>query len=224
MLSYLQFQRRAPGISVWRAVVWWGLCINLLRVSLFFCYGMRTKGRDNVPRTGPLLVVANHQSNFDPAIVGSALLDRPFLGIARESLFGSKFLSWFMRGFGVIALKRGESDVVAIRKAIIELQAGRGIMMFPEGTRTQDGTMNDFQRGFWLLMKKSKATVLPVGLDGAYNVYPMGSKPTLKGKIAVAIGKPITAELLLELGEEEGTAVVRASIQELVDSCTRRIS
>lgn len=224
MLSYFQFQRRAPGISLWRAIVWWIFMINLLRVLLFLCYGMRTTGRKNVPRTGPLIVVANHQSNFDPGIVGSAITDRPVLGIARESLFGSKTLAWFMKGFGVIAIKRGESDVIAIRKAIAELQTGRSIMMFPEGTRTQDGKMNDFQRGFWLLLKKSKATVLPIGFDGAYDIYPMGSKPKFSGKIAVAVGTPIQAETLLDLGEEEGTALVRDAIQELIDSSRQRIS
>ena len=79
-------------------------------------------------------------------------------------------------------------------------------MIYPEGTRTQTGEIGKFQWGLWLLVKKSKAPVLPIGIDGAYEVYPMGSKPKLRGWIEAAAGKAIDAEYLLEMGEEVGRA------------------
>ena len=95
--------------------------------------------------------------------------------------------------------------------------------MFPEGTRSSDGEVGEFQRGFWLIMKKSKATLLPVGIDGAFDVYPIGSKPKLFGRIEVAAGEAIDAEMLLNLGEEKGIAFVRNRIVELQQQCKSNI-
>ena len=223
MISRLQIQRRAPGSSAWRVLVWWNGVILILKLLLVVFYRFRSYGQENIPKTGALLFVGNHQSNFDPAIMGAAVYDRPFYGIARDTLFESKLLSILMKGFGVIAIRRGESDTKAIRRALQELEEGRCVMMFPEGTRTKDGQIAEFQRGFWLLMKKSKATVVPIGLDGAFDAYPVGSKPKLRGYIEACIGKPIRTAELLELGEEKGTAYVRSRIELLKTKCRESI-
>ena len=99
--------------------------IYLLRFLLFVFYKIRCHGRKHVPKTGSVLFVSNHQSNIDPAIIGVLVSDRPFKGIAKEALFTSRWLSAFMKGFGVISINRDESDIAAIRKAITELSAGR---------------------------------------------------------------------------------------------------
>ncbi len=198
--------------------------ISVMRILLRIFYRYKCSGKENIPLTGPILFIANHQSNFDPSIVGTIVSDRPFKGIARDTLFSSKMLAAFMQCFGVIAIKRGESDMVAIRKAITEFSAGRCVMMFPEGTRTQDGELGEFQRGFWLLMKKSTATVVPIGLDGAFDVYPIGSKPKLRGYIEAAAGAPIDATELLEMGEEKGTVFVRSKVEALMLQCRENIT
>ncbi len=224
MFAFLQFERRSPGSSIWHILFWWGLMLWFLQIALFAFYRIRYHGRGQIPRTGPLLFIANHQSNFDPPIVGILVKDRPFKGIAKDGLFTSKLLSAYLNGFGAISIKRGESDMTAIRKAIVELGAGRCVMMFPEGTRTLDGEVAEFQRGFWLLMKKSMAKVVPIGLDGAFDAYPIGSKPKLRGRIEIAVGKPIEAEELLELGEKEGTSFVRNRVIDLQQQCKSNLS
>ena len=197
--------------------------ISVMRILLRIFYRYKCSGKENIPLTGPILFIANHQSNFDPAIVGVLVHDRPFKGIARDTLFDSKLLGAFMRGFGVISIKRGESDMVAIRKAIAEFSAGRCVMMFPEGTRSIDGELGEFQRGFWLLMKKSKAMVVPIGIDGAFGAYPIGLKPKLRGYIESSAGEPIEAETLLEMGEEEGTKYIRSRLELLMMECRENI-
>jgi 1-acyl-sn-glycerol-3-phosphate acyltransferase len=204
-------------------IVWWGFVLWIIRILLFVFYRLRKSGQQHIPRTGSVLFVANHQSNLDPAIVGAIAVDRPFKGIARETLFHSKLLSAFMKGFGAISIKRGESDTVAIRAAIAELAYGRCALMFPEGTRTTDGEVGKFQRGFWLLMKKSNAIVQPIGIDGAFDACPTGSKPKLRGYIEVEAGEPIDAAVLLEMGEEQGTAFVRSAIETLMLQCREKI-
>ncbi len=223
MFSIFQLRRRAPGLSAYRILFWWTLMIWVQKLLLRICYRYRYHGSENIPRSDSILFVANHQSNFDPAIVGVLVHDRPFKGIARDTLFDSKLLGAFMRGFGVISIKRGESDMVAIRKAIAEFSAGRCVMMFPEGTRSIDGELGEFQRGFWLLMKKSKAMVVPIGIDGAFDAYPTGSRPKLRGYIESSAGKPIEAETLLEMGEEDGTKYIRSRIELLIMECRENI-
>ena len=224
MFTCLQIKRRAPGSSAWRVIFWWVFMIFILRALLALLYRLRMHGSENVPRTGSRLIVANHQSNFDPAVVGVLVRDRPFLGIARDTLFNSKLLAAYIQGFGAISIKRGESDTVAIRKAIAELAAGRCVMMFPEGTRSIDGKIGEFQRGFWLLMKKSNAVVLPVGIDGAFDAYPIGSKPKLRGYIEVIAGEPLEANELLTLGEADGTELVKNRIEALRQQCRNHIN
>lgn len=197
--------------------------IWVMKISFRIIYGLRCSGREFVPRTGPIIFVANHQSNFDPPIIGAVISDRPSKGIARSTLLESKLLGSYISAFGVISIKRGESDLVAIKKALQELAAGRCVMIFPEGTRTQTGEMGEFQRGFWLLLKKSKAMVLPVGIDGAFDAYPMGSKPKLRGCIEAMAGEAMSAESLLEMGEQVGTAFVRSKIELLMLQCKENI-
>jgi len=197
--------------------------IAVMRVLLWIFYRYKCSGRENVPKTGPVIFVSNHQSNFDPPILGTVTNDRPSSGVARSTLLKSKFIGAYISAFGVISIKRGESDLTAIKKALAELSAGRCVMIYPEGTRSQTGEMGTFQRGFWLLLKKSKATVLPIGIDGAFDAFPKGSKPKWRGWIEARAGEPIEASFLLDMGEEEGTELVRTKIEELMLRCRANI-
>ena len=183
MYSIFQIKRRGSGAGIWKVLFWWTYAFWVFRLWGTLFYRYRRHGMQHVPRTGPFLIAANHQSNFDPIFVGTVAYERVFTSIARESLFKSKILGWFMRSFGVIAIRRGESDTKAIRAALQAMQSGQGVLIFPEGTRSEDGKIGVFQRGFWLLLKKSKAPVLPLGIDGAFDAYPIGSSPKLFGCI-----------------------------------------
>ncbi len=224
MSGMFQLHRRAPGLSAYRILFWWTGMIWVMRTLLCIFYRYKSSGKELIPKTGPIIFVANHQSNFDPPIVGVQASERPFKGMARSTLFKSKILGAYIRGFGVIAIKRGESDTGAMRKALAELALGRCVMLFPEGTRSLDGEIGPFQRGFWLLLKKSKATVVPIGIDGAFDVFPIGAKPKWRGYIESAIGEPLDAEELLAMGEEAGTAHVRSNVESLMLKCRQNIA
>lgn len=223
MLSVFQVNRRGPGLGTWKVLFWWTFMTFLMRVGHVLLYRYRCYGKEHVPRNGPVLMISNHQSNYDPSLVGALVCDRPFKGLARETLFTSKVLTFLMHQFGVISIKQGESDTSAIRSVLAELKVGRCVLLFPEGTRTKDGQIGDFQRGFWLMLRKSKAPVLPLAIEGAYEVWSIGSKPSLRGCIEVAAGEPIDANSLLAMGEEDGTEFVRSTIEALRLKCRERI-
>ena len=218
-----QIQRRAPGSSAWRVLFWWSVLVRVLGWMFIVVYGYRRNGVHNIPKTGPLLIVSNHQSHFDSPLVGSLVLDRPFMSIARDSLFSSGFLAYLMRGFGVISVRRGENDTSVIRSAITELKAGGSVMLFPEGTRSADGKIGEFQRGVWMLIRRGNAMVLPVAVEGTFDVWPVGGKIKFSGKVESAAGKPILSQELVNLGEAEGMALLKSKIESLRLMCRENI-
>ena len=93
MRGMFQLHRRAPGLSAYRILFWWTFMIWVMRTLLRIFYRYKSSGKELIPKTGPLIFIANHQSNFDPPIVGVESTDRPFKGIARITLFKSKILT-----------------------------------------------------------------------------------------------------------------------------------
>jgi len=164
----------------------------------------RTLGVENVPATGPLILVSNHQSHLDPPAISVALRNRNIVSIARQGLFRVPLLGWFLRRLGSIPINEKEGDAVAIRQAIRALGDRRCILIFPEGARTPDGEIHSFKRGVWLLLSRGKAAVLPVAIDGAYRAWPRTrSLPSLwRQKMAVKFGTPISHAELLEMGPD----------------------
>jgi 1-acyl-sn-glycerol-3-phosphate acyltransferase len=200
---FWQTERRAPGRPALSLILWWTGVRNLVWAFFKIVYRIRLSGLENVPATGPVIFISNHQTHFDPCLVGLVATDRPFRAMARLSLFENPVLAWIMRGIGAIELERGKGDAGAMKAALAELEAGRTVMLFPEGTRTRDGAIGPFQRGVTLLIKKSGATVVPVAIEGAFDVWPIGRKlPLLCGRISVRAGQTIDAEALMKDGPD----------------------
>jgi 1-acyl-sn-glycerol-3-phosphate acyltransferase len=189
-------QRRRPGRSSLITLVWWTWVPQFVGVLLRLVYRGRFHGRENVPREGPVIYASNHQSHFDPVVVSVLVYDRPCSYLARESLFRIPLFGPFIAAVGAIPLKRSKSDLGALRSALDELKAGRGVLLFPEGTRTRDGALGRFRSGVALLQKRSKAPIVPVALEGLHDIWPHGrSFPKLRGRVAIRAGEPIPYEI-----------------------------
>ena len=223
MIRGFQIKRRAPNSSAWRVLFWWSVLVRILGWFFIIVYRYKRHGAENVPNSGPILIVCNHQSHFDSPLVGYLAIDRPFMSIARDTLFSSGLLSFLMRGFGVISVRRGDSDTSAIRGAIAELRSGGSVMLFPEGTRSPSGAIGEFQRGVWMLIRRGGAVVLPVAVEGTYDVWPVGGKIKFRGFVEAAAGKPIPSQELLDLGEEEGMELLKSTIESLRMMCRESI-
>jgi len=213
-VTRLQFSRRVPGWPAFRIILWWEIVRGIVLLFLKFVYRIQITGHEHIPRTGPIIYVSNHQSHFDPPIVGVLITDRPFSGMARSTLFKSKAFAWIIRGIGAIPIEKGKGDAGAMKAGIDELAMGRCLLIFPEGTRTRDGAMAEFQRGAMLLIKRSGAPVVPVAIEGAFDAWPIGQKmPTFKGRIAVTCGPAITADELMKDGADAGLERLKRDIE-----------
>ena len=205
------FRRRVPGRSFIRAA-WWDFCAFICFSALRICYGLRRLHRERVPKTGGVLVISNHQSFLDPMVNGVTVWDRQFTALARDSLFVGPF-GWLIRSVSARPIKRSGGDLEAMRAAIAELEAGRVVILYPEGTRSPDGEMTEFKRGVLLLIKRSKPTVLPMGVDGTFAAWPRGRKfPLLRGKVVCSCGDTLDGAQLAAMPEAEALAAMRDAV------------
>lgn len=188
---------------------------------LFFTFGhsIRIIGRRNMPKTGSVLVASNHQSMFDPLLLG--LASRRFLAyLARDSLFKNRFFATAIRILGAVPIDR-DFGKAGLQRTLELLDEGRAVVVFPEGERTHDGELEPFKAGISLLVKKVKAPIVPVGIAGAFHAWPRGRKLPrfaplfLKAKpatLAVSIGKPIDPSQFVGLSREEMLAKLHAAV------------
>lgn len=217
MSGRLQFARRVPGRSG-LAVIWWDFCRMFMQGLLKLCFGLRVVGRDRVPRSGPLLYLSNHQSFLDPVINGAAAADRPFSPFARESLFRGP-LGWVIRSLGAMPVTGGNADKSIMRSALAELEAGRCVLVYPEGTRTPDGAVHPFKSGVALLLRRSEATIVPVGIEGSFDAWPrQRSRPRFRRAIEVEVGEAIQRDELLA----EGVPAALKRLEDEIDRLRRR--
>jgi 1-acyl-sn-glycerol-3-phosphate acyltransferase len=208
--------RRAPGWPPLTMLFWWNGVRGVVIAFLKFAYRMRMEGAEHVPDSGPIIYVANHQSHYDPCIVGSLVGDRPLSGMARATLFHNPVLAWIMRGIGVIALDQSKGDAGAFKAALGELQAGRCVLVFPEGSRTRDGAIHEFKPGVALIIRRSGAPVIPLAIEGAFDIWPIGtSLPRLTGRLAVRAGPAMTADEVMSGGAEAALIRLRSMIDEM---------
>lgn len=193
-------------------------------VSLFFMifYGVRFYGKENLPGEGGVLVVANHQSHFDPPLIGAGLRRR-LNYMARKTLFKFKPFAMLIDLCDAIPLDVQGIGYEGVKESLKRLRGGEAVLIFPEGARTWDGDMIPFKKGALSLAQRGKAAILPVAIDGCYDVWPRTRKfPRLWGRIRVEYGKPISFEEIEHLEEEELRHLVENRVRELTESLKKR--
>lgn len=198
----------------WPSRAWYALSRRVCQVVGVALYQVRYSGQENIPAEGGVLVVANHQSHFDPPLVGMGCMRRMNY-LARESLFAIPPLRWVIQSFDAIPIKRDGLGLEGIKETLRRLKRGEMVLMFPEGTRTRDGQIGPFRPGFTTLALRSGACILPVGIEGAYHVWPRRRPvPALFGRIHVHYGPAITPEEIQQCAERE---------RELVEEVRNRV-
>jgi 1-acyl-sn-glycerol-3-phosphate acyltransferase len=184
-------------------------CLTAMPMALAF--SLRSEGSRHVPLCGPALLIANHQSFFDPLLVGLASRRR-LCYLARKTLYTNPAFAWIIRGLNAVPIDQEGVGKEGLRTTLDMLNAGRAVLVFPEGERTHDGVIQELKPGVQLLLKRTAAQVIPVGIAGAYDAWPRWRKyplaaplffPPRRGAIAVSIGRPIAPARLEGLSREQ---------------------
>ncbi len=199
---------------IWCAIKWAGILIKWCGIELK--KNILCKQEEFV---APILFMSNHQSHYDiPTIYNTLPIFTMFL--AKKELRKIPFLGWAMWivGFVFIDRKKRDEAFKAIDEAARQfVEEKKSIVIFPEGTRSRDGSIGQFKKGGFHLAIQAKAKIIPIGIWGTINVLPKGSWLVNPGKVVINVGEPIDAskysrETLNELMED-----VRKQIQMLVE-------
>ncbi len=209
-------RRRNPGAPLWR-VVWWScVCQPLVWVLLRTIWGFRSWHADRIPCRGGVLLVCNHQSYLDLCVLGAGVWHRHFHSMARSTLFRPGIFGWLIRSLNAFPVEQGKGDVKALRTAIRRLREGHLVLVFPEGSRSPDGSVHEFQEGLMLLIRRARPRVVPMAVDGVFDVWPIGRKlPRLRGRVGATYGRAIAPDALVAMPPGEAVALLRRRIESL---------
>jgi 1-acyl-sn-glycerol-3-phosphate acyltransferase len=182
---------RDRGASLWAMRRWCKSSARALSIEV------QAEGLENVPRSGAFVYCANHQSIVDILVLGS-VLSGDFKWAAKRSLMKIPFLGWHLALAGHVPVDRGAGSRAAaqvISRFEEVLRAGKPLLVFPEGTRSEDGLVRSFKNGGFYAAVRADVPVVPVALDGTYRLMKRGAIDTGDGHtmrvVRVKVGAPI---------------------------------
>ncbi len=178
------------------------------RVAFVLYFRGRVFGLRNVPTAGGVLLACNHQSFFDPVSVGVAL-PREGHFMARDTLFRNPFFKRLIESVNAFPVKRGVSDVGAVKEILRRLKDGKLVVIFPEATRTRDGSIGEINVNSLALAKRADAAIVPAVVDGAFEAWPRTQVLPSPRVISMTYAEPITAQQVREWPLEEIAEAVR---------------
>ena len=188
---------------------------------LFSILGLKVIGRENLPADGRVIVVANHNSNWDPLLIGFSF-KRPICYMAKKSLFKYAWSTLLFNNLHAFPVERGTVDRQAIRKAMEVLEQEKVLGIFPEGERTEIGTQIKAKKGAALIAVRTRSPIVPIACIGTRSTFPVGWFRDLK----IIVGTPIFTKEM-ETGKmssallESLSVLISDKIQLLLDESSR---
>jgi len=168
---------------------------HLIMVFVHLAYTLiwptRIRGREHVPDSGRVLVAANHQSFLDIPLVSKGLAGRHASFVARDSLARSRFLRWVLSQTGAILIDRTKGDRAALRSMVAHLEGEDAVVVFPEGTRSKDGSLGRPKKGFLLAARQSGAPIVPCAVSGSHRAWPRSRRLPRPGRVNITFGPAV---------------------------------
>lgn len=183
------------------------VCVRLVQFVMMFCFRIKQIGKENVPKTGGVILAINHKSVLDPIMIG-VTSPRRLNFMAKAELFKNKLFGALIRKLGAFPVHRGSGDVAALKTAFKILDDGGSMLIFPEGGRVKNGEKRRAKTGVAMIAHKKCVPVVPVYIDGDYKWMK---------KITVTYGTPISFE------EYRDKKISADEIQALADNVLEEI-
>ncbi len=184
---------------------------RMLAVTLF---GIRCSHRGALPSQGGALIVANHQSFYDPLLVGVAC-DRVIAPVARDTLFRNWLLGFLIRALDTIPIDREGLGMAGLKEVLRRLKNSRIILLFAEGTRSPDGRLLPLKSGFSTVAKRGRVPLVTVALDGAFAAWPRRQRLPGLAPIEIVFGETLSADEVATLSD----AALAAEVERRLRAC-----
>lgn len=190
------------------------------RIAMRCLTRVRIEGLEaaSLPSSGPLIIASNHLSNADPVVVGSWVapaLGRKVYWLGKEEVMRWPIVGWALAENGVVGIRRGTADVEAFRIATRILAEGHVLVVFPEGTRSPTGALQEAKDGLAILALRTGAPILPIGISGTERFWPRGrTLPRPGGQVTMRVGVPFS--LPEAPGGTDRRVAQRASTEEIM--------
>jgi 1-acyl-sn-glycerol-3-phosphate acyltransferase len=171
---------------------------GFLRVVFACVTRVRVEGLENIPESGPVLVIINHCSNVDGLLMIAYVIPRfgrRFAWPGKAEALRWPFLGFAMKQNGVFGVRRGAGDLESFKIARHVLDEGRVLAIFPEGTRSRAGALQEAKEGATALAVRSGAPVLPIAIAGSHRFWPRGTFPRPFRRMGIRIGEPSTLQM-----------------------------
>ena len=184
---------------------------SLCRFGAVLFLRYRCIGREHEPVEGGALVCSNHQSFFDPILIGLSF-KRQMNYLARETLFRFAPFRWLIKFLDAIPIDREGMGLSGLKETLRRLKRGELVLIFPEGTRSRDGEVSSLKLGFVALARRGRTPLLPVAVDGAYDAWPRHATLPRRATVCVVFGEAISLEMIKSMND-----------QQLIEELERRI-
>jgi 1-acyl-sn-glycerol-3-phosphate acyltransferase len=216
MCSIAWSTRCEVAVADWKQRAWIEFVRSTCQVANTLLLSSRVEGVGRIPRKGPVLVIANHESYLDPMLIGTAS-PRHLTYLARKTLFRNPLFGGLLSSLGSVPIDQEGSGLGGLKTAITELENGGAVLIFPEGNRSPDGNLQALMPGVVLLLTRVKCPVLPVGVAGAYEALPVWRNvlypsplvpPVPRPGVALSFGELVPAERFAGLKRPELLSVL----------------
>lgn len=168
---------------------------NFLKLFFKIVMGFKVYGVENVPKKGGFILAGNHVSHLDPPALASAC-PRVLHFMARHTLFNNRVLGWIIGSCNSFPVRRGEVDLGAIKEAVRRLKNGKVLLIFPEGTRSQNGEIQAAQPGVGYLSLMAGVPILPAYVKGTDEAMPRGTRKIKSVRVSVYFGNMVEPQKL----------------------------
>jgi len=195
-------------ICFWAVMLAFRIIFSYRKYDEHYLREYKTNGR-------PFVICANHLSMLDPIFIVMAYgWGRKLTIMGKAELFRNPLAAWLFRSVGVFPVERGAADTAALDKAISDIRSGRGMLIFPEGTRGTGDEMLRLKSGAFMIAAQTGADIIPVRM-----IYPTSTrKLKFFAPVVVKVGKPILAEEMnLVEGGKRALRAAKTTVQEKLD-------